>query len=375
MFFRESEAIAADHPELATLIGDVDSCLWDLGELPVRVEPMADLVQAEPSTVRRLLGLYEATGLLEACRLYLCPNDGEILEPDGSSRLACDLCDESFLPAACLWEGSYRVQGVDAGPPARHPAHFVRGHGLVAGIGAYRHMPALEKTASDARAFGALLVDPDLGGYPLQNVHLLLDEQATRSRISWALEQLASLARPEDTVIIFFSGHGVRRVGGFNPGEYLCTVDTDLDRLGATAISTDQLSAALHSLRARRVVVFLDACYSGALAQPGGATGHVHLGLSDSSYGHLVHDGGRVLVASSRPAEPSWEVPGLPHSLFTYHLLEGLRGGAANGDGAVRILDLFDYLVGRVSREGHQHPVIRGELDSNFVVVPPRARR
>jgi hypothetical protein len=60
----------------------------------------------------------------------------------------------------------------------------------------------------------------------------------------------------------------------------------------------------------------------------------------------------------------------LGRGLFTHYLLDGLRGGAAGKDGAVRVLDLYNHLAKHVPRSRAQHPVIKGELDGNFVVVP-----
>jgi uncharacterized caspase-like protein len=189
------------------------------------------------------------------------------------------------------------------------------------------------------------------------------------------LDWLARHVSPEDTVVIFFSGHGAQRVGGFEPGEYLCPVETDWYNLRTTAISTDELAVALRALGAGRVAVFLDACHSGGVGGPKDATLQVRPGLSESAYSRLAEGRGRVIVASCRPDEVSWELPGMSNGLFTHYLLEGLRGAAADSNGAVRILDLFKYVSQQVPDHKDQHPLFKGELEDNFAIVLAPGRR
>jgi len=251
-------------------------------------------------------------------------------------------------------------------------------YALFIGIAAYRHLRPLSRTTTDARDLHDLLAQ---SGYPTANLALLLDEQATKATISDKLDWLARRASPDDTVLIFFSGHGAQRIGGFEPGEYLCPVEADWYNLRATAISDEELTTALRAIRAGRVVVFLDACHSGGVGEPKDAALQVKAGLSEAAYARLAEGRGRVVVASCRPDEVSWELPGMRNGLFTHYLLEGLRGAAARADGAVRILDLFDYVSRQVSQHKPQHPLFKGEIELNFAVqrtgpgLPRPARR
>ena len=247
-------------------------------------------------------------------------------------------------------------------------------YALFIGIAAYRHLRPLSRTTTDARDLHDLLAQ---SGYPTANLALLLDEQATKATISDKLDWLARRASPDDTVLIFFSGHGAQRIGGFEPGEYLCPVEADWYNLRATAISDEELTTALRAIRAGRVVVFLDACHSGGVGEPKDAALQVKAGLSEAAYARLAEGRGRVVVASCRPDEVSWELPGMRNGLFTHYLLEGLRGAAARADGAVRILDLFDYVSRQVSQHKPQHPLFKGEIELNFAITistrPPAA--
>lgn len=63
------------------------------------------------------------------------------------------------------------------------------------------------------------------------------------------------------------------------------------------------------------------------------------------------------------------------HGLFTYYLVEGLRGaGDLDGDGTVTLQELYQYVEREVTQRsravgGNQHPVLKGELEGQLPVV------
>lgn len=244
------------------------------------------------------------------------------------------------------------------------------GYALLIGIGNYETINRLEKTTVDARSIHSTLVE---SGYLVQNTCLLLDQQATKAAISDALNWLASLANSDDTVVIFFSGHGVRRLGGFNPGEYLCPVDTQINNLEGSCISNIEFANALHSIKAGRLAVFLDACHSGGVGDTKDIDATIKVGLSEAAYIRLASEGtmekqGRVIIASCKADEVSWELPGMSNGLFTHYLLQGLRGEAARLDGQVPIMRLFEYVSDKVPQHRSQHPFIRAASE-NFIIA------
>jgi len=93
-----------------------------------------------------------------------------------------------------------------APPP---PRRFERGHALVIGMANYpkvNHLP--ETVLNDARDLHALLTDPATCGYLPTNVTQMLNGEATRDGIHASLADLAARAGPDDTAVVFFSGHG-----------------------------------------------------------------------------------------------------------------------------------------------------------------------
>nr|MBC8446775.1 TIR domain-containing protein [Chloroflexota bacterium] len=172
----------------------------------------------------------------------------------------------------------------------------------------------------------------------------------------------------------YISSHGGRLETGPHAGEYLLPADVDYSTgqsVAQTAISGAEFTEALRAIRARKVVVVFDCCHSGGIGQPKDATAPaIKTGFSESYYDALKEGRGRVILASSRSNEVSWVLPGAANSLFTQHLLAGLRGGIASDDGLIRIFDLFEYLQPRVTGDqSSQHPIFKAELEENFPVA------
>jgi uncharacterized caspase-like protein len=243
---------------------------------------------------------------------------------------------------------------------------FADAHALVVGIAAYRHLKLLPKTVrNDATAVARAFADPNVGAYDPARVRTLLDEEATGSALRAALADLARAANDRSTVLIYFSGHG----GRLAAGDYLLPVDTvypDEAAVAQSALSAADFTTALRAIRARRLVVILDCCHAGGI----GETKDFKSGLSSPTLEQLQAGFGRVILASSLGAEVSWVRPGDEHSLFTRHLLAGLRGGAPAPDGLVRIFDLFHYLQPRVTADQtNQHPLLKAEVGENFPIA------
>jgi hypothetical protein len=244
-------------------------------------------------------------------------------------------------------------------------------HALVVGVAAYRPdiRPLPATVLHDAEAVYQALVDPAVGAYDAGKVQLLRDGQATRDGLRGALADLARSADGRSTVFVYFSGHGGRLETGPSAGDYLLPSDAaypDEAALAVSALPAAELTAALRAIPARKLVVVLDCCHSGGLGEAKDFKG----GLSAATLEQLQAGLGRVVIASSRGSEASWVRPGDANSVFTKHLLAGLRGGVAAPDGLVRVFDLFHYLQPRVTADQpNQHPVLKAEVEENFPIA------
>ncbi len=243
----------------------------------------------------------------------------------------------------------------------------------------------------DARDIYDLLIDPQHCGYPPHNVELLLDGEATQQAILQALTNLAKRSDEGSAVFIYISSHGGRIGSGLSAGEYLLPVGADVERdadgkvkVGKdakpilaveTAISSIELTEALRAVNPHKKVVIFDCCHAAGLTK--GAEDAVNVealgiksGFSEHYYAKLAAGRGWAILASSRNTEYSYVLPGAGNSLFTQHLLAGLRGGIASDDGLIRIFDLFEYLQPKVTADQpDQHPIFKAELEENFPVA------
>ncbi|UHH29027.1 caspase family protein [Pseudomonas veronii] len=252
---------------------------------------------------------------------------------------------------------------------------FDKGRALVIGIANYQEVSGLpDAVLNDARDVASLLKSNDYCGFPADNVHMLLDGQATLSAIKVALSDLASSVQPEDSVVIFFSGHGARMGQGLNVTSALIPFDTKLSDLQCTTLLEADFSAALAQIKAKRLLVLIDACHAGGAAVLKGALDmNVLPGFDEKSLQNLATGTGRVIIASSRSSETSLVLGGARNSVFTSRLLEALQGKARTvGDGLIRVFDVFNYIAEQVAGTvpGRQHPIFKAsDVEENFPVA------
>jgi metacaspase-1 len=263
------------------------------------------------------------------------------------------------------------------GSVGRPTPRFEQGRALLVGVANYTSAPKLpEMVLNDARDLAAVLQSPDRCGYLEENVELLLDEQATAELFRRGLRNLVASARRDDTVVVYFSGHGFRveREGTESqPEAYLLPFDYDPRDLARTALSASELSGLLAAIQSSRLVVLLDACHAAGAAymKSAVATASLKSGLGDKTYEALGRGVGRVVIASSRANEPSCGFPGMKNSLFTTYLLEALVGAATSPhQKVVRVLEVFHHIAENVPRKASQHPILKTQdLENNFPIA------
>src|SRR5438093_1487552 len=247
-----------------------------------------------------------------------------------------------------------RAAAAVAVPPVPPPAPVTRERwAVIVGAGRYdnRAIPPLRFAAADAEAMYKTLVE--VAGFKRENV-ILMTERTERKPTLRNLRQvlgtfLARAPKKEDTVVIFFAGHGAPEVdprGAERDGlaKYLVPVDADPDDLYATALPMEEIRTIFERIEAERVVVFLDTCYSGAAGGRTFAPKGVRAGAGDERFlDRLGRAKGRAIITASRPSEVSLELAELGHGIFTYYLTRGLAGDAdLNRDGIVSLQELYE---------------------------------
>jgi len=217
------------------------------------------------------------------------------------------------------------------------------------------NLPDLEGPRNDPALLRDALCDSEVGLFPTDNVRLVTER--TMAEVLREVEDFLHSSTRQDTLLIYYSGHGTLDQSG---ELFLCTRDTRSDRLRSTAVKATDLRGMLDESSAATTVIALDCCHAGRFK--GGD-------LPAALAGH-----GRFVITSSRSGELANDAHARNHaSLFTHHLVEGLLRGADDhdGDGVVTLTEIYDYVHAALGREGKQVPHKRFEGDGEV----PIARR
>ncbi|HWU38985.1 MAG TPA: caspase family protein, partial [Candidatus Acidoferrum sp.] len=238
-------------------------------------------------------------------------------DPDGSLKQEVRTVTFDRAPG-----GAIAARGPSS-PPTRNR------WAVVIGVGHYDRpgIPGLHYSVADAEAFHQILIDK--ANFKKENVLLLTDKtekRPTLRNIKWALGTfLARSALKDDLVIIYYAGHGAPEVDprGAEPdglAKYLVPSDADPDDLYSTALPMDEVQTIFGRIEAEQVVVFLDACYSGAAGGRTFASRRTRASRVDDVFlDRITHSKGRVIITASRASEVSIELPELGHGIFTYY--------------------------------------------------------
>jgi WD40 repeat protein len=208
---------------------------------------------------------------------------------------------------------------------------------------------------NDPDVLRSALCDASTGLFGPDFVKILRDGR--EDEIRREIEGFLSNASMHDTVLLYYSGHGLRDLSG---QLFLCARNTRSERLYSTAVGSNWISEVIEGSAAAVTIIILDCCHSGAFKG------------SDSAEGLSGH--GRFVLASTRAAQLAMDSEGSGgNSPFTDTLVKGLTGGArdSDGDGLVTLDDLFSYVDGQLRSSGKQVPHKRFDGDGN----PPIARR
>ena len=203
----------------------------------------------------------------------------------------------------------------------------------------------LKTPAADSQALARILGDASIGSF--DEVMPLINQSETKVRR--AISQFLAGKKPDDLVLLYFSGHGVLDDRG---RLYLALKDTLVSLLKATSIPSSFIADEMDSCRSRRQILVLDCCHSGAFAR--GTKGEQKAITENTFEGSGF---GRVVLTASDSTQYALEgdqvIKQSDLSLFTHFLLEGLKTGEAdmNHDGQVSLDEWYDYTYTRIIAE------------------------
>ncbi len=211
-------------------------------------------------------------------------------------------------------------------------------YAVVVGIQKYENVANAEFAINDARAMRRHLLAL---GFPDQNIVFLTDRQATKSGIDkYVAGWLPDHASKKSKIFFYFSGHGAN--DPVSHQAYLVPWDGDPSFLSATGYSISHLYRQLNKIKAGRLIVVLDSCFSGQGPRSVMAKGLRPLvqkvDMGPANLGKIAG------LAAAGPEQVEGVIPEEGHGILTYYLLKGLN----RSQGLGKLYDIYHYIEPRV---------------------------
>ena len=230
-------------------------------------------------------------------------------------------------------------------------------HVFAVGVSDYEQTDLeLQHAAKDASDFSKVVFDMKTSMYVKKTPVLITDKNATDKNIKKGLSTLVNQVEQGDVVMLFFSGHGAKE----GRETYFLSCNAESNDLFSSAVNFDAIRTAIRRLKDRkcRVLIFMDACHSGAL-----------YGQKSVAESFALSEPGVIGFYSSTESQKSNESEQWNNGIFTKALIEGLRGQAKDADGNITIDELERYIRESVRKatNGKQMPIFENK-QGNFVL-------
>ncbi|MBI5209400.1 MAG: caspase family protein [Elusimicrobia bacterium] len=316
------------------------------------IESPRDGADLDAETVEVVVAAADQGGGIDEVRLY---HNGKAVGGEGRDiRVAAKegALKERFQVRLAAGENVLRAVALSRdrieGPPHEVRATY-RGpskgsvlHIVAVGVNSYKNGALdLRYARGDAEGVAGFFAAASSRLFKEAKVHPLYDAAATRQGILAKLKELES-ASPQDAAVIYLAGHGdtVEDTWYFVPHEVVYPEDPA--ELSAKAISSKELQERIRGIGAKKVLVLVDACKSG-----GALVAWAGRGLEERrALSQLARAAGVYVVAAAGKEQSAAEVKDLGHGVFTYAVLEALKGAADGSpkDGVVTVGELLSYV-------------------------------
>lgn len=224
------------------------------------------------------------------------------------------------------------------------------GYALIIGISKYQKVREEAKYAkNDAETFSRYA--SQILGIPPSNIETLYNENATGGVIKAKLTDW--LKRKSGFKVIYFAGHGLPDLENPTQGDvYLLPYDGDL-RLRGTLISRKEIEM-LGAQENDTILIFLDACFSGG-------EGRTPQLASRPLIVSKIKSEASIIFSAAEGTQIAKEFEKARHGYFTYYLLLGLKGKAADENGYITIGRLYEFVKQKVEEATNnlQSPVLK----------------
>lgn len=266
---------------------------------------------------------------------------------------------------------------VGATPEESKGGNDVQLWAVVIGVSRYKNgdqttsagqIPNLKNAGDDAQGMYDFLRSPNGGNFKdvSEGGHLVLlkDENATKANVERELAKLKQ-ARPNDYFVLYIAAHGAlvpqinHQTNTTEEVPYFVLYDSELGNMANTAIRMEVFRKVVSEIPAKKGLVLSDTCHSaGVQLQGRGLNTTIRANAKYLEEMNKIPSGVGFLSAADQ-TELSYELDSLNAGVFTYSLLEGLRGNAdTNNDGMVNFKELKDYVSDKVAEltERKQRP-------------------
>ncbi len=218
-------------------------------------------------------------------------------------------------------------------------------YAVVVGINDYTEagIGNLSFCVADAEAFyDALIIyseyDPDCVTLFSDGSHEKA-RKPNRSNILAAISDIATQATEKDSVLLFFAGHGTRDT----KDSYLLTQEFRMSVIPDTSIPMAMINDYLRHSKAKLIVRFFDACHAGRIGSRSAPVG------PDIKKHFLVEGEGWATLSACKEEQYAHEDTHLGYGIFSYCLVKGLSGDAANGRHQVTFHSLCNYTIAKTT--------------------------
>ena len=227
---------------------------------------------------------------------------------------------------------------------------------LLVGVNQYQdrqNLPSLQYSALDCQGLGEALKSATASLMAKEVIihHDFVTQRPLAADVRQSIAKIINSASSNDTILFYFSGHGILEA---TTGQVvLCLADTKVDKLLTTGLPLNILLKQLSGCSASQQLVWLDACHSGGMTLRG--TSKISLPNPSSQLVKVLRNKaaeskGFYALLSCDQTQQSWEFPELGHGVFTYYLMRGLRGEAADSQGIIEADALYQYVYHQTLR-------------------------
>jgi uncharacterized caspase-like protein len=180
---------------------------------------------------------------------------------------------------------------------------------------------------------------------------------------------------PDDTLLFYYSGHGIESLSG---NVYLAPSDMIPSKPTKRGFSFDDLRGEIQESTSKKIVLMLDCCHSGSAAISKGNTNKTSQLISTiEKDSKIIEEGeGICILAASQEYQNAYSLEEEGHSIFTYYLLQGLKGNedSVDNDGYVTPQSLNRYIFKKIrslpfDKRPRQKPSMKSEVSGDIVLA------